>query len=232
MFECQICKITTSTVFNYRAHLTSKKHISNLEKINSKAVDTINNNPQDLILDIQLHNQTKTSLLLTSDIYNKKATKFVCTCCNKSFASNFSLKRHVNKTELAQKLISNTDNINSIADILNKSSSQLTGNVTIIVNNNTINNTLNGDVNINVGNPTKDEIYDNFINYWKIMGSNPFGFEDTKMLEDKNVYNDVHANGLKAYKAYIKHVYSNAANHNVALYNKREKLCKYLINIS
>ena len=115
MFECQICKITTSTVFNYRAHLTSKKHISNLEKINSKAVDTINNNPQDLILDIQLHNQTKTSLLLTPDIYNKKATKFVCTCCNKSFASNFSLKRHVNKTELAQKLISNTDNINNTA---------------------------------------------------------------------------------------------------------------------
>jgi hypothetical protein len=127
--------------------------------------------------------------------------------------------------------LSNTNNVSAIANYFNKSNDNIppASNVTIIVNNNnTINNTLNGDININVGTPTRDEIYDNFINYWKIMGSNPFGFEDTKMLEDKNVYNDVHANGLKAYKAYIKHIYSNTANHNVALYNKREKLCKYL----
>lgn len=247
MTECIICKIKISQIYNYRKHLSTKIHIRNVEKLNSlkssQASDEVDIRDSisglESTYSIPINSNTELGQLLGSDsnqleIPNNIKSKFICKCCNNSFASNFSLKRHIKTCGAIQLLLSKTDNVSAIADYFNKSNDiPAANNVTIIVNNNntinnTINNTLNGDMNINIGNPTKDEIYDNFINYWKIMGSNPFGFEDTKMLEDKNVYNDVHANGLKAYKAYIKHVYSNAANHNVALYNKREKLCKYL----
>lgn len=249
MTECIICKIKISQIYNYRKHLSTKIHIRNVEKLNSLKSNQVSDEVdiRDSISGLEstyfipINSNTELGQLLGSEnnqleIPNniKLKSKFICKCCNNSFASNFSLKRHIKTCGAIQLLLSKTDNVSAIADYFNKSNDNIpaASNVTIIVNNNTINNTinntLNGDININVGNATKDEIYDNFINYWKIMGSNPFGFEDTKMLEDKNVYNDVHANGLKAYKAYIKHVYSNAANHNVALYNKREKLCKYL----
>jgi len=211
-----------------------KNNQSRIEDENKKQNElaTIKSNT-DVEQHIIVDNNDENQLELSSNIKLKSKSKFVCKCCNNSFASNFSLKRHIKTCSAIQLLLSKTNNITAIADYFNKPSDiPPSSNVTIIVNNNTINNTinntLNGDININIDNPSQDEIYDNFINYWKIMGSNPFGFEDTKMLEDKNVYNDVHANGLKTYKAYIKHVYSNAANHNVALYNKREKLCKYL----
>jgi len=248
MFECIICKIKISTFFNYRKHIATKTHIRNVEAMNisnhSQFIDETNKNsiskvsekdnsvkinantvllPQQ---DTQINQDNQ--LEIPNNTKSESKSKYLCKCCNKSFASGFSLKRHIPKCNDIQILLSDTNNISAIADYFKKSNDQSPSNVTIIVNNNTINNTLNGDLNITVGSPSQDEIYDNFINYWKIMGSNPFGFEDTKMLEDKNIYNDVHASGLKAYKAYIKHVYSNTANHNVALYNKREKLCKYL----
>jgi hypothetical protein len=237
MFDCVICKVNTSTVSNYRKHLISKTHISNLEALNitkdslSNAKSHEANNsiiiPPSSVLDVPT-SDSQINQDNQLEIPPNKTSKNMCKCCNKSFASGFSLKRHIPKCSNVQILLSDVGNVSAIADYFKKSNDQQPSNVTIIVNNNTINNTLNGDLNITVGNPSQDEIYDNFINYWKIMGSNPFGFEDTKMLEDKNIYNDVHASGLKAYKAYIKHVYSNTANHNVALYNKREKLCKYL----
>lgn len=247
MFECIICKIKISTFFNYRKHIATKTHIRNLATINNstniQVIDDtrLNNISEVSVIDDTIPNNTNNELLVNQtdsqinqdnqlEIPPNKTSKNICKCCNKSFASGFSLKRHIPKCSNVQILLSDVGNVSAIADYFKKSNEQQPSNVTIIVNNNTINNTLNGDLNITVGNPSADEIYDNFINYWKLMGSNPFGFEDTKMLEDQRIYDDVHASGLKAYKAYIKHVYSNTANHNVALYNKREKLCKYLIS--
>lgn len=66
MFECKICNIKYSTVFNFKKHLDSKKHKVN---INS---NTELNTPETII----------------------KETNFKCNQCQKIFASNYSLKRH------------------------------------------------------------------------------------------------------------------------------------------
>jgi len=48
------------------------------------------------------------------------------------------------------------------------------------------------------------------------------------MLKQKDIADRIHGNGLNAFIELIKVVYADTQNHNVALYNKREKLVKYL----
>jgi hypothetical protein len=75
MFECKICNIKFSTVFNFKKHLNSKKHKVNINsnnELNTKANTEQNNTPETII----------------------KETNFKCNQCQKIFASNYSLKRH------------------------------------------------------------------------------------------------------------------------------------------
>ena len=54
------------------------------------------------------------------------------------------------------------------------------------------------------------------------------GFEDLTGLDDQEIADKIHSYGLNCFVEFINQVYKNELNHNIALYNKREKLVKYI----
>lgn len=127
--------------------------------------------------------------------------KYKCSFCNKGYIRQKPYLKHQAKC-----------NINSLMTI-----PPTTNTTQIITNNNTQNNTHNiTNNNINLTQNNTNNII--------IM---PFGCEDLSMLtDDKRKY--IISRGLSAYSILLDEVYKHPQNHNVHLYDKRNKLVKYL----
>ena len=222
MLKCAACNVTANSVCNFRTHLATKKHILNVERLERSQliVDTtpiINMNNRSILEDKQ-----------------ETISKYTCKCCKKELSSNFNLKRHIKKCEKAQQLINNNavniiDNLlgGKIDKLLLESKQPINiviNNITNNTNNNTNTNTNNINNNVIQFQSTDDEYY----NFWKGRKVNPVGFENTDMLKNKEIADRIHGGGLNAFVELIKAVYSHAQNHNVALFNRREKLVKYI----
>jgi hypothetical protein len=112
MLTCNICNITANSVCNFRTHITTKKHIQNLEKQNA-----VKQNNEILSNQISQNNNTPDT-----------TAKFSCRNCNKILASKFNLKRHFKTCEQTNTLLDTMNNtlLNKLASPNDK-----------IVNNNT-----------------------------------------------------------------------------------------------
>jgi hypothetical protein len=231
MFECTYCDTKYTSVNHYKTHVATKKHQINLAKTVS-----ISN-----ITDTQQTVNPKQITLLPEEQQLAQKHKFSCKCCNKVLASKFSLNRHYKICSSAQQLISeNTMDI--IDNLLDKTATgEDKQNITIVINNNnnitnntnTNNNLNNINNNLNIGlspddSDDPDDKYAAFYELWSRYNVKPFGYENFDMLDNQAVADRIHGSGLNAFMEFISVLYSDKKNHNVALYNQREKLIKYL----
>jgi hypothetical protein len=217
-FTCTVCNISLCSITSYRNHCSSKAHITTFNNLNKK------NNK------LKLQKQTPDT--------------FICSYCDKSYCNNGNLTRHkktcTERLALKEKYVKNLDKIidndiemNKIVtkpNNINHNPSNSVPNITIniqqnITNNNTanvVNNTANVINNIEL-NP--DEIFNNF---WDRANIRPMGFEDLSGLDSQEIADKVHGFGLNCFVEFINQLYKNEVNHNIALFNKREKLVKYI----
>ena len=86
IFKCNYCELETKSPCNLREHI-ERNHQGNITNV---ANNNLHNNNQDGNL-----NNEQSDEISNSQSNIKKP--FICTTCNKSFASNFSLKRHNTK---------------------------------------------------------------------------------------------------------------------------------------
>jgi hypothetical protein len=94
----------------------------------------------------------------------------------------------------------------------------------IVINNTNKTNTKNININVIQYQAPDDEYYA----FWKAHKVNPVGFENTEMLKNKDIADRIHGCGLNAFFELINVLYSDTQNHNVSIYNQREKLVKYI----
>jgi hypothetical protein len=228
MFKCAVCDVSANSVCHFRTHLATKKHILNVEK----------HKQSQLIVDSSANKVDNTQSDNAVDI-KEVESKYVCKCCNKVLSSKFNLKRHLKTCDEVRELLNNKkeDFINELVnDVLNNKvdKSLLDGkqpiNIVInnITNNNNTNNNNTNNTNNNVNVLQIQSPDDEYYQFWKERNINPVGFENLDMLSKTDIADRIHGSGLNAFMELIKVIYSNSQNHNVALYNKREKLVKYL----
>lgn len=229
MFACKYCQSDYSSYSHYKTHVATKKHRESLAKLsisnNTIAQSSINSGQ---ITQTQESTQPE-----------EQSGNFKCKCCNKVLVSKFSLKRHYKICKVAQDLI-DENTMNIIDNLLeSKKIADDKQNITIVINNNTnninntnttnnINNTNNNNLNIELSKDDPDAKYNAFYGLWNRYNVNPFGYENLSMLDDPKVADRIHSGGLNAFTEFIHALYSDKKNHNVALYNQREKLVKYL----
>lgn len=150
--------------------------------------------------------------------YIKPLPEIKCNFCCKTVCNTGNLNRHKKQCKL------NPNNLvlhNIGQDVLINPSN----NITINVQQNITNNIINADTITNNIQITPDEIFDNF---WKQAGVRPFGFEDLSGLDNQEIADKIHSFGLNCFVEFITQIYKNTLNHNISLYNKREKLVKYV----
>jgi len=153
-----------------------------------------------------------------SNPYLKQPLEIKCNFCSKTVCNMGNLNRHKKTCKL------NPNNIKqpTIAqDILVNP----TNNITINVQQNITNNIINAENITNNIQIIPDEIFNNF---WKQAGIRPFGFEDLSGLDNQEIADKIHSFGLNCFVEFITQIYKNTLNHNISLYNKREKLVKYV----
>jgi len=133
----------------------------------------------------------------------------ICKECNKSFCNVGNANRH-------KKNCSKNNITNKLPQPSNPT------NITINIQQNITNNTANIVNNIEI---TPDGFFDNF---WKQAEIRPMGFEDLSGLDSQEIADKIHGFGLNCFVEFLNQVYKNEVNHNIALFNKREKLVKYI----
>jgi hypothetical protein len=227
MFVCSICGIALSTVYKFKQHILTKNHIANLAKQPNF------NSPNKIEIIPETSNTNTEQLIETKQ---SKSPNYCCKYCSNSYYSNYNLKRHYEtckkfaeymatekKKLIRQNMIDNiVDNIQIQAHSIDTNDQP----INIIINNNIVNNTLNGNLVVAIGNSVDKE--QEFYEFWNTVNVNPVGFEDTGMLSKQEIADKIHGGGLNAFVEYVRAVYSNKKNHNVGLFNKREKLVKYI----
>ena len=238
MFNCDLCDVSSTSIGNFRKHLNTQKHKDAVEKqkldvqisVGTQIVSIPTINQTQLV-----NNDTPEQSLTKSPKSPKSPKSHICKCCKKSYYSIYTLKRHYKICKNAQQLISeNTMDI--IDNLLDKTAtSEEKQNITIIINNNnntnnTNNNTnnINNNLNIELSQDDPDNKYAAFYELWSRYNVNPFGYENFDMLDNQAIADRIHGGGLNAFMEFIAVLYSDKKNHNVALYNQREKLIKYL----
>jgi len=160
------------------------------------------------------HCQSKRHLKKIDEIQEKQvgpiivnpAIEIKCEGCNKSFYSIGNVNRHKKncKESKIQTAIANNDG-----------QSGNSGNITINIQQNIVNNIeLSGEVF--------------FYDFWEKAGIRPMGFEDLSGLDSQEIADKIHGFGLNCFVEFINQVYKNEVNHNIALFNKRDKLVKYI----
>ena len=146
-------------------------------------------------------NQLQVSPMIVIPIMNIK-----CDGCNKSFCNIGNVNRHkkkCKKTKLRNAVANNDAQISN------------SGNITINIKQNITNNIeISGDVF--------------FYDFWEKAGIRPMGFEDLSCLEGQEIADKIHGFGLNCFVEFINQVYKNEVNHNIAVFNKRDKLVKYI----
>ena len=208
-FNCTFCNISLCSLTSYRNHCSSKSHIKVLNDIRQQASYT--------------------------ELQTEITNEFNCDYCDKSYSNKGNLTRHkkicTGLLALKEKYIKNIEKVidkdiemkkieTGINKMTQKSSSP---NITINIQQNiTNNNTANVVNNIEL---TSDEI---FTKFWKQANIRPMGFEDLTGLDSQEIADKIHGLGLNCFVEFINQVYKNEINHNIALYNKREKLVKYV----
>lgn len=214
MFKCSVCDVTAKTICNFRTHLSTKKHILNVENVNQNAIIVLDNSNLNINISTQI-----------------QKLKFICKCCNKELSTKYNLKRHIDTcSEVKDHL--ERQQLNAINELVNDIQTNnnldqvLGGNqpINIVINNITNNTNNNLQVNVTQYKNSTDEYND----YWKLHNINPVGFENLDMLKNPEIANKIHGNGLNAFMGLVKAVYSDKTNHNMALVNQREKLVKFL----
>jgi hypothetical protein len=214
-------------VYYFKQHLLTKNHIANLTKQNKSNSD----NQQTLI---PINSNTVNEQLIETK--QSKGPNYCCKYCSNSYYSNYNLKRHYEtckkfaeymatekKKLIRQNMIDNiVENIKIHVPSIDTNDQP----INIIINNNIVNNTLNGNLVVAISNSVDKE--QEFYEFWNTVNVNPVGFEDTEMLSKQEIADKIHGGGLNAFIAYVRAVYSNKKNHNVGLFNKREKLVKYI----
>jgi hypothetical protein len=250
MYKCHSCNIDITSVGNFRAHVITKKHLTNVAKTQEelKQAKKVKKAKQPKI-EPQLQPEQPTNQL-PSDLGS-----FVCKCCNKSYYSDYNLRRHRNSCKGVVKILKNSK-INIIDDLnLLAQGGVADKQITIIINANNINTgTVNNTNNINNGtinntintvpaeDPIKKEmckavdkiIYDSckdpnlyvsFENHWKQQKVLPLGYEtDEHITNHKNIW----GNGRQSYMKYLEDLYSNPLNQNIYRTDERNKTMKFI----
>lgn len=146
-------------------------------------------------------NQLQVSPIIVNPVMDLK-----CDACNKSFCNIGNVNRHKKKCK-------ETKLRNAVAN--NNVQAGNGGNITINIQQNIINNIeISGE--------------DFFYDFWKKAGIRPMGYEDLSGLEGQEIADKIHGFGLNCFVEFINHVYNNEVNHNIAVFNKRDKLVKYI----
>ena len=122
MLKCAVCNISTSTLYKFKTHLLTKRHINNVQNNNNLPTDTSTTMP------MQPNNKNtgdNTELQENTATLNKK-TVFICKCCNKKLYSKYNLERHISTCKRVPKIlaeefiiINNTDNVNNDVNNVN-----------------------------------------------------------------------------------------------------------------
>lgn len=246
MYKCHSCNIDITSVGNFRAHVITKKHFANVAKTQEiKQASKVKKTKQPKI-ELQIISEQ------TNNIQSEQSS-FVCKCCNKSYYSEYNLRRHRNSCKGVAKILKNSK-IDIIDDLNLLSQGGITGKqITIVINANNINtgtinnNTNNGTINNTINTTTTEDtikteihkavdkiIYDSckdpnlyvsFENHWKQQKVLPLGYETDEHITD---HTSIWANGRQSYRKYLEGVYSNPLNQNIYRTDERNKTMKFI----
>jgi hypothetical protein len=224
MFSCKNCGLNTESAGNFRKHIESKKHQDMLIKITEEQTQLAEKNQQ------KPQKKARKQKAIQPEVTESAISKFVCACCKKSFASNFSLERHADACKPLKKLIAkNAKIINKLINdehlISNSAVATSLPNITIVINNNTTNNVKNTTINNLLLTCPEDEVP-----YWEHfskVGVRSVGYETDEHINSQELIDDVHKGGYQALKYYTKHYFANPENHNIAI-SLTNKLITYI----
>ena len=140
MFTCEMCKYTTSVKCNYNKHLTTKKHLRNVELIKTNKV----------CLDKMSTNEHKMSTNEHKDIKETKP-QFICEYCDRKFTTKPIMRRHqLHYCKGYAKELCAEDNLRKELKekklLYEKIEKLLEENGRVINSNNTINNNLTNNI--------------------------------------------------------------------------------------
>ena len=230
MLSCNVCNISICSVYYFKQHLLTKNHIANITKQHQQS------NPVNQLALIQANDSNTHNNQITGNKTNNNPN-YCCKYCSNSYYSNYNLKRHYDTckkfaeymtTEKRKIMHQNMIDGGMCNVSLQSGADTIVQPINIIINNNITNNNniLNGNLNVAFCNSVdkNTEFYD----FWKGNKVNPVGFENMEMLNNQAIADKIHGAGLNAFMEYIKAIYSNKDNHNVSIYNKRDKLVKYI----
>jgi hypothetical protein len=205
--KCVVCNISLCSITSYRNHCSSNAHLKKLDIFHKQQQNNtqLHQNPKNVSENVELN----------------------CSYCSKSYCSKGNLTRHkktcVELKLLKEKYIKNIDKVidadletklrNAVAN--NDAQAGNVGNITINIQQNITNNIeISGE--------------DFFYDFWKKAGIRPMGFEDLSCLDSQEIADKIHGFGLNCFVEFINQVYNNEVNHNIAVFNKRDKLVKYI----
>jgi hypothetical protein len=153
MYKCIACNLNITSVGNFKAHVITKKHLSNLTKT-QETTQPESQLKEDKKQKKQLPKQKDKQLI---KLQTEQSGEFKCKICKKSYYSNYNLERHRSSCKGVVKILKHSkikiiDNL----DLLSQDSVD-SKNITIVINtsninNGTINNINNGVINNVVNN--------------------------------------------------------------------------------
>jgi len=212
VIKCNYCNIICPTPSKYSNHITTAKHIKNIQQqktSSTKHIETYRNKQN------QIDNNTNKSNL-GYQLRNYNLDKYTCPYCLKEFKTNNGFRKHIRNTcivipkQIKQELINKHNRNTRTKNYIEKD--KVIKSVTI--NNNIINNIQNN-------------IYKNEKNNKEYLIMNPIGKESIEHFTDKDKLDIVNSRG-NFYNTFINKLYKNPSNHNFMLENKNKNLVKYI----
>ena len=98
--KCQICNYSTSSKFNYEKHLQTKKHLHRMSENSKKEQKNVQNCEKNVQKCAKLCTEIKELKVNSTKKDIQKSSDFECQFCTKTFASIYSLKRHISICKL------------------------------------------------------------------------------------------------------------------------------------
>lgn len=250
MFKCTACNLNITSVGNFKAHVITKKHLSNLTKNQETSLEESQEKKTKKPTKTQ---KTKTPISSSINLQSEQSSEFVCKICKKSYYSNYNLERHRSSCKGVVKILKHSKiKIIDDLDLLSQGSVD-SKNITIVintsnVNHGTINNINNGTIN-NIVNtiPAEDDVIDtkikkavdkiiydsckdpglyvDFGTHWKKQKVLPLGYET-----DEHITNhiEIWSSGRKSFMVYLESLFSNPINQNIYATEDRKKTAKYI----